>query len=94
MDENTGEPLPGPRWKLKEFVPLRLRTLIDGVVERESLGASRGTGGLSWSKLKHGVHTGGGCWADSGISGRSEGTLVSGDSMLTAGLGKKSASTC
>ena len=45
--------------KLKEFVPLRLRTLVDGVVER-TRAELRGELQAFHEQLKQGVHAGGG----------------------------------
>jgi hypothetical protein len=59
MDEDAGESLPGPRWELKEFVPLRLRALIDEVMER-NCSEPREELEAFHEQLKLGVHAGGG----------------------------------
>ena len=45
--------------KVKEFVPLRLRTLIDEVVERNRAELRQELETFH-EQLKHGIHTGGG----------------------------------
>ena len=59
MDENTGSLCLDHAGKLKEFVPLRYRALVDEVVDRNRMELREELEAFH-EHLKHGVHAGGG----------------------------------